>query len=141
MSTIRSDLQVGDRIHTSGYMSTNTVVGDPDMTVGERYISSQGLVELIKPVGMCNKCVGNGFGLSTVGKWIRAFGQIVDINTNAQYIDVDDGSNSPVRVSYSGYTYALPALAANDFISFSGHVAPGAPAVVTMVNGDDFAKY
>ena len=142
VSTIRNDLPIGARVSFSGFMKTNTEPTDPNMTMGERWVLSTGLVQLRAPIAMNTRAVGGDYGLNTGGMWVRVFGAVSAVNTADKYIEISDGG-ATVKVSYADYAAPVPSLVAGDYVTVTGIVAPGpagAPKTVLMENGDELVK-
>lgn len=99
ISTVRNDLQIGDKLYVSGITSTDTITG-------ERWLSSGGVVLVGRNATMNPRTMNcravKGAGLSTEGMYVRVFGKIVA--TGSGYFDISDGSADTVRI----YTSTVP---------------------------------
>ena len=137
-------LGVGDKVYVSGKLSTNTTA-DANLAIGERYIQSGGLVlvknalQIEKLVAMNNNCVGDGKGLSTAGMHVKAFGKVSEVNQSDQFITIDDGSGTPVKVMYG--SNIIPSMSTGDYISATGYAMAGSQKAVYMASTDSIRKF
>ncbi|MHB9036507.1 MAG: carboxypeptidase regulatory-like domain-containing protein [Armatimonadota bacterium] len=88
-------------VRIMGRISTNAVTGEKEIT-DEFGIQNIGAGS-VKPVGMVNRSVGNGDGLSTVGLLVKTFGAVKSIAADRKSFVIDDGSGTPVNVMDFGY--------------------------------------
>ncbi|MEN6521403.1 MAG: hypothetical protein ABFD46_09690 [Armatimonadota bacterium] len=106
-----SNLTRGSVLSVTGNMAT-TAAGEREIIACR--VDASPSTSLIKPLAMTNRSVGGadmgisglgqcgvyrGSGLNNVGLLIRIWGKITDVGEN--YLVIDDGSGSPVRVDTS----------------------------------------
>ena len=88
-------------VRVVGHISTNAVSGEKEIT-DEYGIQNTGAGS-VKPVGVINKSVGVGYGLSTMGLLVKTFGTVKSIAADKKSFVIDDGSKTPVKVTDFGY--------------------------------------
>lgn len=118
-----------------------TMIGDIGIDGnGEKYLKAISVTAVsgtpLGPLGVTNKTVSAATGLKPSALLIKVWGKVV--TDTSDYIEVDDGSGSPVMVQLSGLTTPLtkdPAF--NDYVTVTGIAACGAGGTTVILPRDD----
>ncbi|MHB9036201.1 MAG: carboxypeptidase-like regulatory domain-containing protein [Armatimonadota bacterium] len=87
-------------VRVVGHISTDPVSGEKEIT-DEYGVQNVGTGS-VEPVGMINRSIGTGYGLSTMGLLVKTFGSVISIAADRKSFVVDDGSQTPVTVTDFG---------------------------------------
>lgn len=91
----------------------------------------------IGPLAMTNRSVGEGYGLSAVGLWVKISGIVSNLTGTS--CDVDDGSG-PVHVAF-GSASVGGSIADGKYVTVSGQVSSSSPRTVTCSPDDEVLVY
>ncbi|MHB9036202.1 MAG: carboxypeptidase regulatory-like domain-containing protein [Armatimonadota bacterium] len=88
-------------VRVVGHISTNAVTDEKEIT--DEYGIQNIATGSVKPVGIINRSIGMGYGLSTMGLLVKTFGSVISIAADMKSFAIDDGSRTPVTVTDFGY--------------------------------------